>query len=74
MSVASEYLAVLRQLDSVTNAEDRLSPAYLIHEACARRLADAGELPEIQVDQSRQDELRARNQWISAQQSYAARA
>ncbi|MBN2446836.1 MAG: TolC family protein [Phycisphaerae bacterium] len=69
VSVASEYLAVLRQLDSVTNAEDNYR-RLISSTRRARRLADAGELPEIQVDQSRQDELRARNQWISAQQSY----
>ena len=69
VSVASEYLSVLRQLDSVQNAEDNYR-RLISSTRRARRLADAGRLPEIQVDQSRQDELRARNQWVSAQESY----
>jgi len=70
--VASDYLAVLQQLDQVRNAEEN----YRSLIKAARRaghLADAGRLPDIQVDQARQDELRARNRWISAQQSYARR-
>ena len=68
--VASEYLGVLRQLDQVQNAAD--SYRRLIASARrARRLADAGRLPEVQVDQARQDELRARDRWISSEQSYA---
>jgi outer membrane protein TolC len=39
----------------------------------ARRLADAGRLTEIQVDQAVQEELRARNSWISAVESYKSR-
>ena len=69
VDVASEYLAVLRQLDSVQNAEDNYR-RLIASTRRARRLADTGRLPEIQVDQSRQDELRARNQWVSAQESY----
>lgn len=69
VEVASEYLAVLRQLDAVHNAEDNYR-RLISSTRRARRLADAGRLPEIQVDQSRQDELRARNQWVSATESY----
>ena len=69
VDIASEYLAVLRQLDSVQNSEDNYR-RLIASTRRARRLADAGELPEIQVDQSRQDELRARNQWVSAVESY----
>lgn len=69
VSVASEYLAVLRQLDAVHNAADNYR-RLIASTRRARRLADAGRLPEIQVDQSRQDELRARNQWVSATESY----
>lgn len=69
VDVASEYLTVLRQLDSVQNAEENYR-RLIASTRRARRLADAGRLPEIQVDQSRQDELRARNQWVSAQESY----
>lgn len=69
VDIASEYLAVLRQLDSVQNAEDNYR-RLISSTRRARRLADAGRLPEIQVDQSRQDELRARNQWVSSKESY----
>lgn len=69
VGVVSDYLSVLRQLDSVENAEKNYR-RLIESTRRARRLADAGRLPEIQVDQSRQDELRARNQWISAQESY----
>ena len=69
VDVASEYLSVLRQLDSVENAEDNYR-RLIASTRRARRLADAGRLPEIQVDQSRQDELRARSQWVSSEASY----
>jgi outer membrane protein TolC len=72
VEVASEYLSVLRQLDSVKNADDNYR-RLIASTRRARRLADAGRLPEIQVDQSRQDELRARDQWVSAQESYQRR-
>ncbi len=69
VSVASEYLSVLSQLDSVQNARDNYERLIVVTRR-ARSLAEAGELSEISVDQSRQDELRARNQWISAMQAY----
>ena len=72
VQVASEYLTVLRQLDEVKNQKDNYR--RLIGSARrASRLAEAGRLPAIQVDQARQDELRARDRWIGAQQSYAQR-
>jgi outer membrane protein TolC len=68
--IASEYLAVLQQLDQLANSEENYR--QLIASARrARRQADAGRLPEIQVDQAVQDELRARNIWITAKQTYA---
>ncbi|MEQ8850352.1 MAG: TolC family protein [Phycisphaerales bacterium] len=67
--VASDYLSVLRTADSVDNAAENYRRVGASTRR-ARRLADAGRLPEIQVDQARQDELRARNNWISAQQQY----
>jgi len=70
--VASEYLSVLQQLDQIQNAEDNYR-RLIVSTRRARRLADAGRLPQIQVDQARQDELRARDRWITAQQTYAHR-
>jgi outer membrane protein TolC len=69
VDVASEYLSVLRQLDAVKNAGDNYRRLIVLTRR-ARARAKAGWLPEIQVDQSHQDELRARNQWVSAQESY----
>lgn len=67
--VASDYLGVLEQLDQVQNAEDNYR-SLISSTRRARRLAESGRLPEIQVDQSEQDELRARSGWIGTQQSY----
>ncbi len=69
VKVASDYLSVLQQLDQVINAEENYR-RLIASSRRANRLAGAGRLPEIQVDQARQDELRARDRWISAQQSY----
>jgi len=70
--VASEYLSVLQQLDQVSNAENNYRQLIASTQR-ARQLAEAGRLPQIQVDQALQDELRARDRWVSAQQSYASR-
>ncbi len=72
VQVASSYLQTLRQMDEVANSEENYK-SLVLSARRARRLADAGRLPEIQVDQALQDELRARDRWISAQQSYEAR-
>jgi len=69
VQVASEYLSVLQTQDSVDNAAENFRRVAASTRR-ARRLADAGRLPEIQVDQARQDELRARNTWISALQRF----
>ena len=70
VDVASGYLSVLQQLDQVRNAENNYR-SLLVSTRRAARLAEAGQLSRIQLDQARQDELRARDRWISAQQSYA---
>lgn len=72
VQVASSYLQVLRQQNEVDNAEDNYRSLVLSGRR-ARRLADAGRLPEIQVDQAMQDELRARDRWIAAQQALESR-
>lgn len=69
--IASQYLDVLQQFDEVQNNE----AAYRRLVSAAQRssrLAVAGRLPEVQVDQAVQAELRARGQWIEAMQDYAA--
>ncbi|MHC4572695.1 MAG: TolC family protein [Planctomycetota bacterium] len=69
VKIASAYLGVLKQLDSVTNAEENYR-SLIASARRSRRLADAGRLPEIQVDQAVQNELSARNRWIVAIESY----
>ena len=72
VSIATEYLNVLKQLDEIQNNEENYRG--LIYSARrARRLADAGQLDEIQVDQAVQDELRARNRWINVTETYKRR-
>lgn len=72
VDIASDYLGVVRQIDEVGNSEDNYKRLISAGRR-ARRMADAGRLPEIQVDQASQDELRARNRWIAARQNYASR-
>src|SRR5690606_1655590 len=69
VGIADQYLDVLRQLDAVQNADEnykRLQDSVIRSAA----LAEAGRMPEIQVDQARQDELRARAGWVQARQNY----
>ncbi|MAE65258.1 MAG: transporter [Phycisphaeraceae bacterium] len=71
VDIASEYLSILRQLDQVKNAANNYR--RLIHASRrAQRLNEADRLERIQLDQAVQDELRARNNWISAQRRYEA--
>lgn len=70
--IISEYLAVLQQFDQVRNAEDNYK-RLVTSTRRALRLQEAGRLKPIEVDQSRQNELRARASWIGAQQSLARR-
>jgi len=70
VQIASEYLLVLEQMNRVDTARDNYHRLRMSRRR-ARRLADAGRLPEIQVDQALQDELRARSNWVKAQQRSA---
>lgn len=72
VQVASAYMNVLQTLDQVKNAEDNYE-RLVASTRRARRLADAGRLPEVQVDQSVQQELRAREGWIRSQENYKRR-
>lgn len=67
VSVARDYFSVLSQMDSVANARDNYRSS-IASARWSRRRADAGRIPEIEVDQAVQSELRARNNWISAQE------
>lgn len=71
VNVAQRYLQVVQQRDEVRNNEE----SYQSLKASAQRakkLAQAGRLPEIQVDQAVQNELSSRQRWIRSQQNYAA--
>lgn len=71
VTIASRYLSVLQQGNQVQNAEENYR-GLVASSRRARRFLDAGNLPSIQVDQSIQDELRARNRWVSARESFAS--
>jgi outer membrane protein TolC len=72
VDVAQEYLSVLQQMDEVRNAEENYR-SLITSALRSRRLAEAGRLPEIQVDQAVQDELRARNRWIVSTEQFKSR-
>ena len=72
VAVGSQYLILLQQMDTVDNARED----YLRREALtrrSRRLGDAGRLKEIEVDQSVQTQLVARQRWLSAEESFKKR-
>jgi len=70
--VASDYLAVLQQIDRVNNEEDNYRRLVISVRQITQE-EKAGRQSSIEVDRALQDELRARSRWISAQQSYGRR-
>jgi len=70
VDIASQYLRVLQNRDTVLNEWENYRSLVMNRER-AEWLAKAERLPEFQVDQARQDELRAYNRWIISRQSYA---
>ena len=71
VEVGSDYLSVLQDRQEIANAAENYKRLVSAGRR-ARRLADAGRLPEFQLDQAVQDELRARTRWIEARQRYAS--
>jgi len=69
VNTASKYLEVLQQLDSIKNSESDYR-SRIVSSRRSRRLADAGRMQEIEVDQAVQNELSARQRWIAVIQSY----
>ncbi len=67
VQIASSYLQVLRQRDSYKNTEDDYR-SRIASARRSRRLADAGRIKEIEVDQAVQNELQSRRRWISTGQ------
>ncbi|MCA9424314.1 MAG: TolC family protein [Candidatus Omnitrophica bacterium] len=69
VEVANAYLGVLRQLDSVHNAEENYKG--LVRSTWrAKQMIESGRFTKIEVDQAVQSELNARSGWIRAQQQY----
>ncbi len=67
VDIARSYFSVLREIDSLKNAENNYRSAVQAARF-SRRRADAGRNTEIEVDQAVQAELSGRNGWISAQE------
>ncbi len=72
VGIARDYFGVLRQMDSVKNAQDNYRSS-IQSARWSRRRADAGRIPEVEVDQAVQRELSGRNGWISAQEQLKSR-
>ncbi|MBN2061906.1 MAG: TolC family protein [Deltaproteobacteria bacterium] len=72
VEIASSYLRVLSQLDQVDNTAENYRN-LVISARRTRRLADAGRATEIEVDRALQDQLRAKERWISAVAVYENR-
>ena len=72
VEVAGEYYAVLELQAEVDNEHENY--LWLIEATRrARRMADAQRLEESQVDQTQQDELKARDAWVQAIRAYESR-
>ena len=69
VTVGSNYLTILKQLDIVKNVREDYR-SRIVSARRSKRLADAGRLKGIEVDQSLQNELAARQRWVSAQEQY----
>lgn len=69
VNIASNYFNVLRQIDQMENSAENYKNSIRSARRI-RRLADSGRQTEIEVDQAVQNELLARNRWISAISQY----
>lgn len=69
VDVATQYLNVLQERQIVLN-EFANYQSLVLSRKRAEELAEAERLPEFQVDQARQDELRAYNRWIVERERY----
>lgn len=69
VDIAKKYFEILKAKDRLKNALENYNGLKEDMQRDAL-LAEAGRKPQIQVDQTKQDELSARDNWIQAQQSY----
>jgi outer membrane protein TolC len=65
VTIASQYLTAVNRQEQARIQRDNYTRTQESAQR-ARRLADAGRIPEIQVDQASQSVLRSRDAWISA--------
>jgi outer membrane protein TolC len=72
VSIATTYLRTLEQRDRVKNAWNDYQRRVESRRR-AEDMAKAGRLPEFEVDQSKQEELTARNSLVSELQGYSDR-
>lgn len=72
VQIATVYFSVLQLADQVMNAEENYRN-LIASTRRARRLAEAGRLDQVQVDQAVQQELGARERWVSANANYERR-
>ena len=70
VNLVDHYLAALQADDLLRNQEENYR-GLIASSRRASRLAEAGKLPQIQVDQSIQNELSARDRWVAARQTRA---
>ncbi|MFH1741295.1 MAG: TolC family protein [bacterium] len=67
--VANSYLSVLQGADAIQNAEENYK-GLISSTRRARRLAEAGSKPAVEVDEAFQAELSARDRWVRARESH----
>jgi outer membrane protein TolC len=72
LDVARDYLSVLQSSQQVANAEENYR-RLITSTRRALRLSEAGRLDNVQVDQAIQQELRARERWISSRETFFRR-
>lgn len=71
VDIADQYLSVLQRLDAVNNAEQNYRSLILSARRAQMDLRQ-GDISPVQVDQAYQDELSARNNWVSSLQAFAS--
>ncbi|MBN2581551.1 MAG: TolC family protein [Planctomycetes bacterium] len=69
VDLATRYYNVLQQLDVVRNEWDNYNN-LTVNMKRSEALAEAGRLPMFEVDQARQDQLRAHSRYLSALENY----
>lgn len=69
VSTIGQYYRVLQELDAVQNAQRNYDTLTWVYER-AEKLANAGRLPRFELDQARQDKLRAWDEYVQATKQY----